>query len=344
MTNKMKHLILLSVIVLAISLSARGGEKYDAEFLKRQFEFYSPDIAQEAIKQGEYTKAAINALSIYPIASEDSIRIALLLEDKIKEPLPQFLFKAYREMGISSDPSVKLKKDGETIFVEEWINQKAKWSDDFINEIRCYLRIREEFKNDQKDFPWGAFHTYYLLDNEEAFAFLEKLDKKAARFMILNLYEKAATTKDAANIKELNGIDPNNLSKAMKEMLTTLKGDYYMSQKDFKNAKESYLEFFELDYSLPVHIENLAMCYLAEGNRDKAKSLYLHLTKLFQMGNITVDGIYNLACIWAQEGDKEKALSYLTEAIKQGFPKSHAKNDDDFKSLRDDKRFIELVK
>lgn len=347
MSKKIKILISFSFAMLIISVPVKGSNKYDSEFLKRQLEFYSPVKAQELIKQGEYTNAAINALSIYPISPKDAIYIALLLEKEIKEPLPDFLFKAYQKMGISSDPSVKLEKDGESVFAEEWISQKAKWSDDFINEVRCYLRIRKLLSNNQEaidKFFFGAFNAYYSLDNEEAFAFLEKFDSNSIQFEILSQYSKSATSGEPAAIEELEKIDIKKCSKPMKEMLVTLKGDYYLKQQNYKKAKESYLEFFEKDYSLPVHIENLAMCYLAEGNSGEAKSLYLHLTSLIQVENISVTGIYNLACIWATEGDKEKALGYLEEAIKQGVPKSEAKKDEDFKFLREDKRFIELVK
>lgn len=347
MLKKFKTLTLFGLIIVAACGNARGAEKYDSDFLKRQFEFYSPIKAQECIKKGDYTKAAINALSIYPISPRDSIHIAIMIEKDINEPLPQYLFKAYREMGISSDPSVKLKKNDKTVFVEEWVNQKAGWCDVFINEVRCYIRIREIFGGNEKaveEFFFGGFEPYYSLDSEEAFFFAEKCDNNSVQFRVLNLYAKAATSGKSVNIEELNKINSSKLSKAIRELFVTLKGDYYIGQEDYKKAKECYLEFFELDYSLPVHIENLAMCYLAEGNRAEAKSLYLHLTKLVQMDNITVTGIYNLACIWALEGDKEKSLDYLKEAIKLGFPKADAKDDKDFESLKDDKRFIELVK
>ena len=345
--SKILKAFVISCIILTCSGSIMAAGKYSSEFLMRQFKFYSSQKAQEFIKQGDYTKAAINALSIYPISSKEAIYIALLLEKEVKEPLPGFLFKAYQKMGIASDPSVKLEKDGESIFVEEWINQKAKWSDNFINEIRCYIRIRELLSNDQEvinKFFFGAFDTYYYLDSKEAFTFLGKFDNNSIQFKILTFYSMASNSGEPANIEELEKIDIKKCSKAMKEMLVTLKGDYYITQKDFKKAKESYLEFFELDYSLPVHIENLAMCHIATEQRDKAKELLLYLTRLFQAENISNTGIYNLACIFALENNKEKALKYLAGAIRQGFPKSHVRNDEDFKSLREDKRFIELVK
>jgi tetratricopeptide (TPR) repeat protein len=347
MLKKIKPLALFGLIVVAVCGNAKGVEKYDSAFLERQLEFYSSVNAQEFISKGEYKKAAINALSIYPISPEDSMHIAIMIERDVNEPLPDYLFKAYREMGVVSDPSVKLTKDGNTIFVKEWVNQKAKWCDACINEVRCYIRIREFFGSNEKAlevFFFGGFVPYYSLDSNEAFFFAGDLKKDSIQYKVVHLYANAAATGEPANIQELNKINSGKLSKAMKELLVTLKGDYYLKQDDYKKAKECYLEFFEPNYSLPVHIENLALCYMAEKNRAEAKSLYLHLTKLIQMNNISVGGIYNLACIWALEGDKEKALDYLQQAIKHGFPKEDAKNDKDFNSLKDDRRFIEMVK
>jgi tetratricopeptide (TPR) repeat protein len=347
MLKKIKPLALFGLIVVVVCGNAKGVEKYDNVLLKRQLEFYSPDKARELISKGEYTKAAINALSIYPISPEDSIRIALTIAHDINEPLPGYLFKAYREMGISSDPSVNLTKDGITVFDGEWVNQKAKWCDAFINEVRCYIRMRELFGSNKKaydKFFFGGFIPYYSLDSNEAFFFAGDIKKDSIQYKVVNLYGNYATSREPVNIEELNKINFGKLSKAMKELVVIMKGDYYLTQKDYKKAKECYLEFFELDYSLPVHIENLAMCYMAEKNRAEAKSLYLHLTQLIQMNNISVGGIYNLACIWALEGNKKTSLDCLQQAIKLGFPKEDAKNDKDFNSLKDDSRFIELVK
>lgn len=345
--SKILKAFVSSCIILTCLGNLMAAEKYSPELLNRQLEFYSPQKAQEFIEKEDYIKAAINAISIYPVLPKDSIHIALLIENKISEPLPQFLFKTYRQMGSGEDLSVKIGKDGKTSSVREWINQKAKWSNDFINEIKCYIEIRKRFKENKKStdkFFWGAFRLYYSLNSEEASKFLKKFDKGSPEFKILSSFAEMSVAGKPVNIEDLNKIYKGNLSRAMKELLVILKGDYYIAQQDFGRAKEVYLEFFELDYSLPFHIESLATCHLLEGDKDEAKFLYLHLTKLIQKDNISANGIYNLACILANEGDKEGALYYLKRAIKSGFPKSEARDDKDLKSLREDKRFIELMK
>lgn len=53
---------------------------------------------------------------------------------------------------------------------------------------------------------------------------------------------------------------------------------------------------------------------------------------------------YNVACMKAMLGDGEAALTALADAVGKWEPyKELAQNDDDFVSLRDDPRFVELV-
>jgi hypothetical protein len=54
--------------------------------------------------------------------------------------------------------------------------------------------------------------------------------------------------------------------------------------------------------------------------------------------------LYNVACMSALVGDREKALTALAESVAKWEPyKELARGDDDFESLRDDPKFVELV-
>ena len=54
--------------------------------------------------------------------------------------------------------------------------------------------------------------------------------------------------------------------------------------------------------------------------------------------------LYNLACMSALVGDRETALSALDESVTKWEPfKELAREDDDFASIRDDPKFVELV-
>ncbi|WP_018476801.1 DUF6624 domain-containing protein [Pontibacter roseus] len=53
---------------------------------------------------------------------------------------------------------------------------------------------------------------------------------------------------------------------------------------------------------------------------------------------------YNAACSWALAGDKSKAFAHLEKAVEKGWMDiSHMKQDSDLSSLRDDKRWAQLV-
>jgi hypothetical protein len=54
--------------------------------------------------------------------------------------------------------------------------------------------------------------------------------------------------------------------------------------------------------------------------------------------------LYNVACMSALLGDRETALTALAESVAKWEPyKELAREDDDFESLRDDPKFVELV-
>lgn len=53
---------------------------------------------------------------------------------------------------------------------------------------------------------------------------------------------------------------------------------------------------------------------------------------------------YNLACFYVMTGDMDKGYEYLSDALKKGFVHIYAiENDIDFKPLKNDPRFIELI-
>ena len=54
--------------------------------------------------------------------------------------------------------------------------------------------------------------------------------------------------------------------------------------------------------------------------------------------------LYNVACMSALLGDRETAVTALAESVSKWEPyKELAREDDDFVSLRDDPKFVELI-
>lgn len=344
MHTSIRSLILFVMIAALTVCIAQAEDDYDKSFVLKQTKSYSFEKATDLLKKGDPGNAAIHILSLYPIFNLKSLHLALSLRDHVDTPLPQYLFEAFQQCVVI-DQTLREKVGEEKKINGIWMAQKGMWTDKLIAEVMAYEKLEKEHiqsKHELLEFYFGAFHDYFTLNSEEAMGFVEKFDKASETYQILKAFSDVAMRRQAP-IEALEKIDDKKLSKALKEMLATLKGHCYFSNQNATKAKEAYLSFFELNYSLPVHIENLANCHMADGSYQKAKPLYLHLSGLIQSNNISASGIYNLACIFSTEGDKDKAFAHLEEAIKRGFPKSHAIKDDDLKSLREDERFKRLM-
>jgi tetratricopeptide (TPR) repeat protein len=93
---------------------------------------------------------------------------------------------------------------------------------------------------------------------------------------------------------------------------------------------------------------DLALAYFQLGwlehehyrNYDEAESLFL---KSLELKPTHETSLYNLACIKSIKGDNEAAFAYLEKAIEAGFDRIRAWNDEDLTTIRNDKRFIEIV-
>ena len=81
----------------------------------------------------------------------------------------------------------------------------------------------------------------------------------------------------------------------------------------------------------------------AYGAKDYAAALESTKRALEQYpGNANL--LYNVACMEALLGNSESALTALAESVAQWEPyKEMAQKDDDFASLREEPRFLELV-
>ncbi|WP_207432972.1 DUF6624 domain-containing protein [Sabulibacter ruber] len=66
--------------------------------------------------------------------------------------------------------------------------------------------------------------------------------------------------------------------------------------------------------------------------------------QFLKTGKATSTDYYNAACSWALAGDKNKAFTYLNQAVTKGWEnKSHLQKDTDLASLHTDKRWAKLV-
>lgn len=108
--------------------------RWDAELVRNQSKYYSEAEANRFLNEGNYDKAALHALSLYPVDKSAALRIARRLKGKVKEPIQDFLFRVYRETMLD-DPSIQASFDGKPLVTREWLDQKAAWCDLLIRKV-----------------------------------------------------------------------------------------------------------------------------------------------------------------------------------------------------------------
>jgi len=68
------------------------------------------------------------------------------------------------------------------------------------------------------------------------------------------------------------------------------------------------------------------------------------LTRAAEFPRTRAKALYNLACIRAVKGDGDGAIAFLTKAVDAGWTdRRHIEGDDDWKALRQDKRYVDLL-
>ena len=90
------------------------------------------------------------------------------------------------------------------------------------------------------------------------------------------------------------------------------------------------------------YIANLADAYYNSANYTKAIEAY---KKQIETGyGLAYVAVYNIACCYALAAKKELALEWLQRSFDMGFRSyTHAQNDADFKSIRNDPRFLKIL-
>ena len=160
-------------------------------------------------------------------------------------------------------------------------------------------------------------------------------------------------------------------------------GQVYSSHREFEKAADMYLKAIEInpaDHQAPTY---LAQAYASLGRRqdemkarlasvdviqrylemnpDDSRALILGATQLCIIGEqekglefaeraMGQDEnepaiLYNAACFYANQGDKDRSLELLTRALERGWgDRAWIETDSDLDSLRADKRFVALLK
>jgi tetratricopeptide (TPR) repeat protein len=116
--------------------------------------------------------------------------------------------------------------------------------------------------------------------------------------------------------------------------------DSLVKMKEYKTAEKMYLEIIHSEPGNTAVIFKLASLYYTEGKYDAASDYYL---KLVPNKNPTV--LYNLACLYSLRGNTDSSLSFLHEAVQNGFTQlAQLKKDPDLANVRSEKKFDEIAR
>ncbi|MFW5891723.1 MAG: tetratricopeptide repeat protein, partial [bacterium] len=86
----------------------------------------------------------------------------------------------------------------------------------------------------------------------------------------------------------------------------------YLNNKDLRKALNQFTRIVKENPDNASYLFNLAMTYKEKGHTDKAKK---YLKKSYEVDNINPDTVLELSHIYYDQGDKEKAINLLREAI-----------------------------
>ncbi|MCA8954111.1 MAG: DUF2911 domain-containing protein [Planctomycetes bacterium] len=110
-----------------------------------------------------------------------------------------------------------------------------------------------------------------------------------------------------------------------------------LQESDWQAAAASFKKAVELDPEDGTSWQLLGYSLHADGRLDEALPIH---QKAAEFAGVAPVASYNVACVYALKGDKDKALTWLEKAAAVGFDRpEHIANDPDMDPLRADPRF-----
>lgn len=114
-----------------------------------------------------------------------------------------------------------------------------------------------------------------------------------------------------------------------------------VQSEDWEKAVELYTKANELRPDTPFVEFNLGYSLHASGKLDEAIKFHKKAAKSNQYKQTA---LYNLACAYSIKKDADKAFDNLEKSIKAGFLNTRQLEDDpDFKNVKDDSRFADMI-
>ena len=119
-------------------------------------------------------------------------------------------------------------------------------------------------------------------------------------------------------------------------------GAAWMQEGNFESARRRFLEAIELDDRIPEAYNGVGVTYRMRYDLPRALEWY---KKALTVDPDFGDAYYNMACVYALEGQKELALRYLQIAAMNGYATAEGMDGDpDLESVRDEAGYKALVR
>lgn len=134
---------------------------------------------------------------------------------------------------------------------------------------------------------------------------------------------------------------PNLIAQDTQELAQ--KGQAALQSQDWDEAIKAFSALTEANAKDADAWFSLGYALHASGEIDKALPVHQKAAALGS-GEVKSTALYNIACVHSLKKDADKAIEYLEQAVAAGFTDTtQMKSDADFKNVRDDKRFKELI-
>jgi tetratricopeptide (TPR) repeat protein len=119
-------------------------------------------------------------------------------------------------------------------------------------------------------------------------------------------------------------------------------GAAYLNEGSFEAARRRFLEAIEVDEGIPEAFNGVGVTWRMRNDLERALEWY---KKALLVDPDFGDAYYNMACVYALEGQKEMALRYLQIAALNGYASADGIDaDPDLEGLRNDPAYQALVR
>ncbi len=119
-------------------------------------------------------------------------------------------------------------------------------------------------------------------------------------------------------------------------------GAAYLNEGNFEAARRRFLEAIEIDEGIPEAFNGVGVTWRMRNDLDRALEWY---KKSLVVDPDFGDAYYNMACVYALQGQKELALRYLQIAAMNGYVSADGIGaDPDLEPLRGDPAYDALVR